>query len=303
MRPRSGTCSAPGSQGIGYLIERDGFLFQSPITWYVQQRRWDLSPGYEMENAHFDRPVAVRRACTATRTGPSRWRERSTGIGRRSSRATRSAASGATGPASSTSRGPKVVDGRDTTIVNPAGLEPVAPGRRLRAMPLAGPSARREGRPSGRGLPARTAVRSVLDGLRDDRRHGERPVRRPGGADAREPLLPGQRGRARRASPATIRIGGPSPTSGRTTTGSGAWNATPIRGCCAAGRGPPGAEPRRRLHRLPHAAVGAHRHSPRGHDEPPHPPPARRRGTVPDGPGGTAACQTVTGLISPRETE
>jgi len=47
-----------GSQGIGYLIERDGFLFQSPISWYVQKRQWDLAPGYERINAHFDRPVA-----------------------------------------------------------------------------------------------------------------------------------------------------------------------------------------------------------------------------------------------------
>ena len=63
-------------------------------------------------------------ACSATRTGSSRWRARSTGIGRRSSGATRSAASDATGLASSMSKGPRVVDGRDLTIVNPAGLEP-----------------------------------------------------------------------------------------------------------------------------------------------------------------------------------
>ena len=36
-----------GSQGVAYLVERDGFLFQSPMTWYPRQRRWDLSPGYE----------------------------------------------------------------------------------------------------------------------------------------------------------------------------------------------------------------------------------------------------------------
>jgi hypothetical protein len=28
-----------GSQGIGYLIERDGFVFQSPISWYVQKQK------------------------------------------------------------------------------------------------------------------------------------------------------------------------------------------------------------------------------------------------------------------------
>ena len=46
-----------GRQGIAYLIERDGFLFQSPITWYPRERQWDLSPGYEKVNRHFDRPI------------------------------------------------------------------------------------------------------------------------------------------------------------------------------------------------------------------------------------------------------
>ena len=109
-----------GRQGVAYLIERDGFLFQSPITWYPRQRQWDLSPGYEKKPPL--RPADhARLACSATRTGSSRWRARSTGIGRRSSGATRSAASGATGPASSTSDTHHQVDGRDMTIVNPAG--------------------------------------------------------------------------------------------------------------------------------------------------------------------------------------
>ena len=42
---------------MAYLIERDGFLFQSPITRYVRSERWDLSPGYEKKNLHFERPV------------------------------------------------------------------------------------------------------------------------------------------------------------------------------------------------------------------------------------------------------
>ena len=46
-----------GRQALAYLIERDGFLFQSPITRYVRAERWDLSPGYEKKNLHFERPV------------------------------------------------------------------------------------------------------------------------------------------------------------------------------------------------------------------------------------------------------
>src|SRR5262249_4951018 len=44
-------------QGASYLIERDGFLYQSPLSWYSQKRRWDLSPGFESYNYHFDRPI------------------------------------------------------------------------------------------------------------------------------------------------------------------------------------------------------------------------------------------------------
>src|SRR5262249_9073755 len=46
-----------GEQGVASLIERDGFLSQSPITWYSRERRWDLSPGYDKNNLHFDRAV------------------------------------------------------------------------------------------------------------------------------------------------------------------------------------------------------------------------------------------------------
>ncbi len=49
--------SVPDNKASPILIERDGFLFQSPITWYVRQRKWDLSPGYEKANLHFDRSV------------------------------------------------------------------------------------------------------------------------------------------------------------------------------------------------------------------------------------------------------
>lgn len=52
-----------GTRGISYLIERDGYLFQSPIAWFAQQRRWDISPGYgDVEpRPNFERPI--RREC------------------------------------------------------------------------------------------------------------------------------------------------------------------------------------------------------------------------------------------------
>jgi hypothetical protein len=49
-----------GRRGQGYLIEEDGYVFQSPISWYTQKAIWDLSPGYRQTNAHFDRAIIAK---------------------------------------------------------------------------------------------------------------------------------------------------------------------------------------------------------------------------------------------------
>jgi Flp pilus assembly protein TadD len=59
-----------GSQGRSYLVERGGFLFQSPISWYAPDSSrgavpdwffprpvWDLSPTYHENMKHFNRPI------------------------------------------------------------------------------------------------------------------------------------------------------------------------------------------------------------------------------------------------------
>jgi Flp pilus assembly protein TadD len=48
-----------GTRGTSFLIERDGFLFQSPLTWFAQKGRWDLSPGIGEINQrpNFERPI------------------------------------------------------------------------------------------------------------------------------------------------------------------------------------------------------------------------------------------------------
>lgn len=46
-----------GARGRSYLIERDGCLVQSPISWFSERRRWDLSPGYARTELHFERPA------------------------------------------------------------------------------------------------------------------------------------------------------------------------------------------------------------------------------------------------------
>jgi predicted CXXCH cytochrome family protein len=35
-----------GTNGKSYLIGGDGYLFQSPISWFAQKKIWDLSPGF-----------------------------------------------------------------------------------------------------------------------------------------------------------------------------------------------------------------------------------------------------------------
>jgi Cytochrome c554 and c-prime len=36
-----------GRRGLSYLFSRDGFLFESPINWYADARRWDMAPAYQ----------------------------------------------------------------------------------------------------------------------------------------------------------------------------------------------------------------------------------------------------------------
>ncbi len=51
-----------------YLVELDGFLHESPITWYASRKQWDMSPGYDFpQHWGFDRPVAVD--CVACHAG------------------------------------------------------------------------------------------------------------------------------------------------------------------------------------------------------------------------------------------
>jgi hypothetical protein len=47
-----------GAAGFSYLIFRDRFLFQAPVTWYSQKKRWDASPGYQDDPVMaWDRPI------------------------------------------------------------------------------------------------------------------------------------------------------------------------------------------------------------------------------------------------------
>jgi len=59
-----------GHQGRTYLVNVDGFLFQSPITWYATDDRWRLSPGYDRpQHPSFER--AIPSDCLICHTGRS----------------------------------------------------------------------------------------------------------------------------------------------------------------------------------------------------------------------------------------
>jgi hypothetical protein len=112
-----------GRQALAYLIQRDGFVFLSSITRYVRAERWDLSPGYEKKNLHFERPVldtclfchanrVENAAGTVNRYEPPIFRGHAIGCER------------CHGPGELHVRRPAIVNGRDVTIVNPGALEP-----------------------------------------------------------------------------------------------------------------------------------------------------------------------------------
>ena len=112
-----------GTRGISYLLERDGRLFQSPIAWYGQKRKWDLAPGYERRNFHFDRAIEPECLfCHANRVRPV-----DQAVNRYEKPIFEGYAIGCErchGPGALHVQGQELVGGRDVTIVNPRHLEP-----------------------------------------------------------------------------------------------------------------------------------------------------------------------------------
>ncbi len=49
-----------GENGFGFMIHRDGHLFEAPLTYYTQPRTWGLSPGYEARNDGFGRLILAQ---------------------------------------------------------------------------------------------------------------------------------------------------------------------------------------------------------------------------------------------------
>lgn len=116
-----------GARSISYLVEHDGRLFMSPITWYSQKRQFDLSPGYEKVSPHFDRPIDPNCLfCHSNRVEPVTLTEN-----RYEPPIFEGYAIGCErchGPGELHARRQVLTDGRDLTIVNPRHLDPVLRG-------------------------------------------------------------------------------------------------------------------------------------------------------------------------------
>lgn len=46
-----------GHHTNSHMINRNGYVYQAPITYYTQDKKWDLAPGFEEDNQRFDRAI------------------------------------------------------------------------------------------------------------------------------------------------------------------------------------------------------------------------------------------------------
>ena len=59
-----------GENGFGLLTERDGYLFQAPLSFYSSPQAWGPSPGYEFADYGFSRPILA--GCIVCHSGSAR---------------------------------------------------------------------------------------------------------------------------------------------------------------------------------------------------------------------------------------
>jgi len=49
-----------GENGFSFLVQRGNYLFEAPLSYYSKTRSWGFSPGYEIQNRAFTRPILDR---------------------------------------------------------------------------------------------------------------------------------------------------------------------------------------------------------------------------------------------------
>jgi len=58
-----------GANGYGFLFQRDHYLFEAPLCYYTTTHSWGFSPGFEVRNRGFTRPILDR--CITCHSGRS----------------------------------------------------------------------------------------------------------------------------------------------------------------------------------------------------------------------------------------
>jgi hypothetical protein len=56
-----------GKNGTSYLVTRDGYLYEAPLSFYAKTSSWELSPGFEVADLAFNRPALP--GCLACHSG------------------------------------------------------------------------------------------------------------------------------------------------------------------------------------------------------------------------------------------
>jgi hypothetical protein len=59
-----------GANGLGAIVRRDNYLYEAPLSYYSRIPGWALSPGYELADYGFNRPIQP--ACVACHSGQPR---------------------------------------------------------------------------------------------------------------------------------------------------------------------------------------------------------------------------------------
>ena len=59
-----------GANGLSFIVKRGNYLFQAPLSFYSRTKEWNLSPGYQLADLGFSRPIAQE--CVACHSGRAR---------------------------------------------------------------------------------------------------------------------------------------------------------------------------------------------------------------------------------------
>jgi hypothetical protein len=115
-----------GRNGTSYLVTRNGYLYEAPLSFYAKTASWELSPGFEVADLAFNRPALP--GCLACHSGLAQ--PTGPGLGSYSDPPFKELAIGCEnchGPGSlhvAQHRGQVKADAPTRTIINPGRLDP-----------------------------------------------------------------------------------------------------------------------------------------------------------------------------------